>query len=190
MTKHIALLILSLPFLACSPQPDYEQRVGDFAALKNEGDLEALLEQFSDAPVLSFGPLGSIAGLPAVRGILEYDLALNTHLEFGDCNTDGREVSCPVVESNDWLRTAGIESITYDENRFVFDSDGRIESVSAALSAESAQVMGAAMGEFHQWAIANRPTAYAELFSDDGAFLYSRDSAEKVLVILRAWQDN
>ena len=114
---------------------------------------------------------------------------MNTHLEFSNCLEDGPEVTCEVVETNDWLRTAGIESIRYDENRFAFAPDGRIASISASLSADSAQRLGAAVGEFHEWAVTNQPEAYAELFTDDGAFAYSRDSAEKVLVLLRAWRD-
>ena len=189
MNKNQASILLSVLLLACSPQPDYLQSVLDFQAYKNEGDLESALGQFAEEPTLDFGPLGSIEGLPALRGILEYDLALNTHLEFENCNVDGLEVTCSVVETNDWLKTAGIEFITYDENRFVLGADGRIESISATLSAESEQAMGAAIGEFHQWATANRPSAYAELFSEDGAFVYSRGNAEKVLVLLRAWRD-
>lgn len=189
MTKHCISILLVGLLLACSPKPDYVNSVLEFQAHKNAGDLESALGQFAEQATLDFGPLGSMQGLPAIRGILEYDLALNAHLEFTDCSSADREVRCRVVESNDWLRTAGIESITYDENRFMFEEDGRIASISATLSAESGQAMGAAIAEFHQWATTNRPTDYAVLFSDDGKFIYSRDNAEKVLVLLRAWQD-
>ena len=41
-----------------------------------------------------------------------YADALSTTLEFDGCSIDCR---MPVSESNDWLRIAGIDSITYDE---------------------------------------------------------------------------
>jgi len=189
MTKSLAQIFLSGLLVACSPQPDLIQTALQFQLHKNEGDFESAVKLFSDEPTLSFGPLGTIKGLPAVRGILEYDLALNTHIGLQDCHANGLEVSCRVVESNDWLRAAGIEFITYDENKFVFGADGRIETISATLSAESEQAMGAAISKFHQWATTNRPTAYAELFSEDGAFVYNRDNAVKVLVLLRNWQN-
>ncbi len=188
MTRYLALLVLSGLLTACSPQPDYVESVRQFQLHKNDGDLESALALFGGEPTLEFGMLGTIEGLPAIRGILEYDLALNTHLEFQSCSADGLAVSCRVVETNDWLKTAGIEFITYDENRFVFGPDGRIETVSATLTAESQQAIAAAVGEFHQWATSNRPTDYAELFSADGAFIYGRENAEKVLVLLRAWR--
>ena len=189
MAKKQASLLLSTLLIGCSSQPDPVQSVLEFQAHKNDGDLESTLQQFSDNPTLNFGPLGSIEGIAATRGILEYDLALNTHLEFRQCIADGPEVTCEVVESNDWLRTAGIESITYDENRFAFGPDGRIASISASLSPDSGQAMATAVSEFHEWATTNRPADYAELFSDDGAFVYSRGNAEKVLVLLREWQN-
>ncbi len=184
-----ASIIISTLLIGCASQPDHVQSVLEFQAHKNDGNLESALGQLSDNPTLNFGPLGSIEGIAATRGILEYDLALNTHLEFSNCLADGPEVTCEVIESNDWLRTAGIEFITYDENRFAFGPDGRIASISASLSADSGQAMATAVSEFHEWATTNRPADYAELFSADGAFVYSRDNAEKVLVLLRAWRD-
>lgn len=188
MKRHLVTAVLCSFLFACSPPPDYLGTVLEFQNHKNDGDLESVMSLFADEPSLDFGPLGTIEGVAAVRGILEYDLALNTHLQFQDCEANGPEVSCRVVESNDWLKTAGIESITYDQNRFVFAADGRIGSVSARLSAESEQSIGKAVEEFHQWATTNRPAEYAPLFSEDGAFVYSGENAEKVLALLRNWR--
>ncbi len=175
---------------ACSTPPDHLGTVMDFEQRKNDGDLDAVMELFADDPMLNFGPLGTISGLTDVRNILEYDLALNAHLELQACDAAGQEVSCRVVESNDWLRTVDIESIEYDENRFVFSEDGRIKAVHASLAAASAQSIGAAMAEFHQWATTTQPEAYSELFSEQGAFVYSGENAEKVLSLLRASRSN
>ena len=97
-------------------------------------------------------------------------------------------MACRTTEVNDWLTTAGIDSITYVETRFEFDAHGRIKSVSATLSEESMQRMGAAMATFDAWARANQPDSYAELFSTEGAFIYSFENGEKVLALLREWQ--
>jgi len=189
MKKHLALAILSCVLVACSPPPDYLGTVLEFQKHKNDGDLESALKLFTDEPSLHFGPLGTINGLADVRGILEYDLALNTHLQLQDCKVDELEVSCRVVESNDWLKTVDIESITWDENRFAFTADGRIESVSSTLSDESGQSLGAAMAEFHEWGTTHRPVEYGDLFSEEGAFVYNQENAEKVLALLRIWRN-
>ncbi len=189
MKRQPLLALLSCVLCACSAPPDYLESVLEFQLHKNDGDLESALELFAEDPSLHFGSLGTISGLTDVRRILEYDLALNTHLKFQDCVVDGLEVSCRVIESNDWLKTVDIDSITYDENKFAFTTDGRIDSVSAVLSAESAQLLGAAMAEFHEWATKQKPEEYGDLFSDEGNFVYSQDNAEKVLALLRIWQN-
>lgn len=188
MKKPGVLAVLSCALAACSPAEDHLGVVLEFQKHKNDGDLESVLELFADDPNLHFGPLGTITGLSDVRGVLEYDLALNTQLQFQDCEASGPEVSCRVIESNDWLETVDIESITYDENSFMFDTDGRIESISLTMSAESGQLLGAAMAEFHEWATAHRPAEYGDLFSEDGAFVYSQENAENVLALLRIWR--
>lgn len=188
MKRHVSRVVLSSLLAACSPAPKYLDAVLEFQNHKNDGDIEFVMDLFADEPSLDFGPLGTIKGRAAVRDILEYDLTLNTHLRLQDCAAKGHEVSCRAAESNDWLKTAGIESIAYDENRFVFTVDGRIGSISATLSPESEQAIGKAVGEFDQWATTNQPTEYAGLFSDDGAFVYNRENANRVLVLLRKWR--
>lgn len=190
MKRLFELAIVSFVLAACSATDDHLDSVLEFQKRKNAADLESVLELFAADPSLHFGPLGTITGLAEVRDILEYDLALNTHLQFEDCQASELEVSCRVIESNDWLKTVDIESITYDENRFVFTADGRIESIGATLSAESGQLLGTAMTEFHEWATINKPAEYGDLFSADGKFVYSRENAEAVMALLRNWRES
>lgn len=173
---------------ACSAAPDHVATVREFESLKNTGQEDATLELFAENASLHFGPLGSLTGIEQIREIHGYDIALRTQLRFDDCHQTGEAVSCRVIETNDWLSTAGIASITYDETHFEFDDDGRIASVSATLSAGSLQRMGAAMAAFESWARANAADEYAELFSDEGAFVYSYVNGEKVLSLLQQWR--
>ena len=188
MKKQLAPIVLSFFTAACSQAPNYSQTVLEFQKLKNEGSVELALSLFADKPSLYFEPLGTIAGLNEVRDILEYDRAPDTQLRFEECEANAQEVSCRVIESNDWLRLVDIESITYDENRFAFTSDGRIKSIASTLSVESEQLLGAAMSQFDAWARVSQPSEYAELFSDEGAFVYNHKNAEKVLALLRQWR--
>jgi hypothetical protein len=188
MSRDFSLAFFFFSLVACSPAPDYSQAVQEFQGHKNAGNVELALNMFADEPNLQFGPLGTISGLNEIRGILEYDLALNTQLRLERCEAAAFEVTCRVTETNDWLRLVDIESITYAENKFIFATDGRIESISATLSAESGQLLGAAMAQFDAWAKINCPIEYADLFSEDGAFVYSRENGEKVLALLRQWR--
>lgn len=181
-TAFVALLV------ACSEQPDNLQTIADFERLKNSGDLAATLALFADDARLDFGPMGSIEGRAAIANILGYDVALEAQLRHEDCEALASDVTCRVVETNDWLGTVGIESITYDESRYSFNNDGRIQSVTTTLSVRSAQALGAALNDFHSWAIDNETERYANLFSLDGRFIYSYENGEEVLELLKNWQ--
>lgn len=183
------LVLLSILFLvvSCSAKPDLVQRVMEYQDHKNQQDLDFVLGMFTEDASLSFGPMGSLAGIEQVRAIHEYDVALDTKLQFEDCNAVDHDVSCRTTETNDWLSLAYIESITYEESRFAFTPDGRIQSVAATLSPESGAVLRAAIARFDTWARANQPDEYAALFSQDGSFAYSFENGERVLDLLRQW---
>lgn len=182
------MLSVVLLFASCSAKPDYLQRVMEYQNHKNQKDLEFVLGMFTQDASLNFGPLGSLTGIEQVRAIHEYDVALNTKLQFDDCRVAGHEVSCRTTETNDWLKLADIESIAYEESRFAFTPDGRIKSVSATLSPQSGEVLNTAIVQFDAWARSNRPDEYSSLFSKDGSFSYGYENGKQVLDLLRQWQ--
>ncbi len=188
MYRQLALLVFWFVVVACSQAPDHLQTVSEFQRHKNDGNVELALNMFAENPSLHFGPLGSMTGLDEIRDIHEYDLALNTQLRFEQCEAAGLEVTCRVIETNGWLKSVDIETITFDESKFTFASDGRIKSIASTLSADSGQLLGEAMVQFDAWAKINQPVEYAELFSQEGAFVYNYENGEKVLALLRQWR--
>ncbi len=188
MKMYIVLTALSFLVSSSSLAQNNSQTVLEFQRLKNEGNVELVLSLFAEKPILQLVGLGTITGLKEVRDILEYDISLNTQLQFEECVSTELEVTCRAIETNDWLKEADIEAITYDENRFVFTSDGRIKSGILKLSAESMQLLVDAMTQFDVWARKNNLSDYMVLFSDEGTFVYNSENAQKVLVLLRQWQ--
>ncbi len=186
--RQPVVLGMVLLLAACTAPIDNTQLIKQYQDRKNAGDLEATLAMFTPDAELHFGPLGSLQGHDAVRAIHEYDVALETIVLFDNCTASGNQVSCTVVETNEWLRLAGIAELSYDESVFSISDDGRIESVSAVLSPESGQAMGAALTTFDGWARMNRAEDYAALFSEGGDFVYSYDNGLRVLELLREWR--
>jgi len=188
----LSILLLSpiLLLASCSTQPDNLALISDYQNQKNGHDLESTLSMFAEDARLNFGPLGSLVGADQIRAIHEYDLALDTKIVFEDCQAKDQEVSCLAIETNKWLDLVDIEFITYDESRFMFDANGRIESISATLSPASSKVLGEAMATFDVWARSNRADEYSALFLPDGNFSYSFENGENVLALLRRWRAN
>ena len=188
VSRDHAIVFGALLLTACTAPVDNLQRVGEYQDRKNAGDLDAVMEMFTHDAELHFGALGTLQGSDQIRAIHEYDVALATVLSFESCAESGSDVSCTTIESNEWLRLAGIENVTYAESRFSFNGDGRIQTVSATLTPESAAALGQALANFDGWARANRAGEYSALFTDTGKFVYSGDNGKKVLGLLRDWQ--
>jgi len=180
--------MVSMLLASCAGDAGGLSLIREYETQKNNGNLEAVLQMFAEDAVLYFGPMGSLSGVDQIRGIHEYDIAIDARLKFTGCTVDENKVACRTVETNEWLRLAGIESLVYDESLFEFSPDGRIQSVAGTLSPESSQSLGIALAQFDEWARANEPGEYAALFSAKGAFVYSSTNGEKVLALLRQWR--
>lgn len=190
MPVRSALLLLFVIVFGCAPKPSALETVSKFQRLKNAGDLDGAMGLFAQDAKLNLGPLGEVDGREAIRRLLDYDVSLHAQLEFENCAQEEITVTCRVIEKNDWLRIAGIESITYTENRFILSPEGMIEEVEATLAPESAQRLGQAMAEVDRWARANEPEAYGSLFDADGAFVYSGENGKQILELLAQWRES
>ncbi len=186
-TKGI-ILFSAFILAACDSPGDLLQRVADYEDACNRHDVDAVLSLYAKDARLEFGPLGAIEGKDRIRGIHEYDRAIDTELRFENCTVEYRTVTCRVVENNQWLVTAGLEPLVYSASIFAFDRQGRIETTVAQMSPDSAQVLGQVMARFNAWARSNAAWEYSELFRPDGSFEYSYDSGGKILDLLRQWR--
>ena len=182
------ILFSALILSACDSPGDLLQRVSDYEDACNRHDLDVVLSLYAEDAHLEFGPLGTIEGNDRIRGIHEYDRAIDTELQFENCTVAHRTVTCRAVENNQWLVTAGLEPLIYSASIFEFNYRGQIETTVAQMSPESAQVLGGVMARFNAWARKNAAWEYSELFRPDGSFEYSHDSGGKMLELLRQWR--
>lgn len=184
----IALLGITLTNSPTILAGDGLELVERYQSLSNQHRVDELLMLYADDAELDFGPMGVIRGKEQIRGIHEYDRAIDTVLSMHHCQSDANGIACQTVEKNNWLRTAGIAEINYDKTVISLNKAGLIERVSAQPSPESGAVLGRAMQEFGAWAQAHEPSAYAELFRDDGSFIFGYESGQRVLNLLQQWK--
>ncbi len=187
--RLVLTAIIVLLAASCTSRVDRLEIIADFERYKNAHDTEQTLALFATDAVLDFGPMGTIQGLEAIDRIHGYDAALATTLVFDDCTVEDSDVACRVTESNDWLQIAGIDSIVYDQVRFTIDHSGAIRRVSAMPSGDSLAALGAAMTAFGAWAQQHEAERFGALFDTQGNFDYNFDNGQKVLQLLREWQN-
>ena len=126
-TKGI-ILFSAFILAACDSPGDLLQRVADYEDACNRHDVDAVLSLYAKDARLEFGPLGAIEGKDRIRGIHEYDRAIDTELQFENCTVEYRTVTCRAVENNQWLVAAGLEPLMYSTSIFTFNRQGQIET--------------------------------------------------------------
>ena len=180
-----ALILAALAFSSC--EPTLERRVFEYERQVNAGNVDRVLALFSDdATVQAQGTL-SLTGKEALRGMVEWDSVVHTHLTFYDMATEGDTVLANVVESNDWLAALGIQEILHPTTRVVF-RNGLIARMESETDSSDSQAIRGSLNALLEWALAERPHVVRSLVSDAG-FHYNAESAVRWLGLLREWRD-
>ncbi len=184
------VIVLALAFFAAgaaTAQQDLLSLVQAYQEAKNRQDVEALAAMFAEDAEFELVGMGTMVGREQIRALDEYDVGINTRLEFSNCVQEGNRVTCDVVETNDWLDAAGLSENRYTSSVFTFE-EGLITRISAALSPESAQATGQVLQVFAPWIAQNHPEAMPKLFTPENQFIYSRENGVLVVSLLREWR--
>ncbi len=183
----VLFALVALTTGAARAQEDLVSLVQAYQEAKNRQDVDAVQAMFAEDAVFELVGMGTMVGREQIRALDEYDVGINTRLEFSECVQEGNTVTCEVIETNDWLDAAGLTENIYPSSVFTFE-DGLIVQITATVSPESAQAMGQTLQAFVPWIAQNHPEAMPVLFTPDNQFVYSQDNGVLVVSLLREWR--
>jgi hypothetical protein len=166
---------------------DLVSLVQAYQAAKNNQDVDAVAAMLAEDAEFEMVGSGTLVGREQIRALDEYDVGINTQLEFSSCTQAGTTVTCDVVETNDWLDAAGLSENRYVGSAFTFEQ-GLITRIAASLSPESGQAMGQIFQAFVPWLAQNHTEAMPTLFTPANQFIYSREKGVLVVSLLREWR--
>jgi len=132
--------------------------------------------------------LSNFSGKKQVKNIFEYDVCVNTQLQFINCKSEGNIVRCQILERNNRLDAIGISELKYSSCIFVF-KDRLIQSFTAEIPAESVQYNSDIWQKFLPWLSENYPDEYSKMFTSEGRFIYNRENGAGVVPLLRKWRE-
>lgn len=181
------LLFAGAIIVACAIQPSPEKTVRDYEKASNAHDIDAVMRLVSDEIKFVIEPIIYISGEIEMRGIAEYDSALNSTLAISNLLIKGDTVYCAMTEDNQWHREAGIGPAYYPEAMFII-SGGRIAYMKAEFADSSIQKIENITNAFFPWLKASYPSNAAELLPH-GKFVYNRANAVTFLEMLREWRE-
>lgn len=150
MATMVVMLValLALPLAAHGQEPDPVQMLQDMEAKLQAKDFDGALEYVSDEIVLYLVPpppdgKGVYTGKEELRARWEEAYALNTHTEYGDCETSGDTTTCAAFYEGDDTRALGIGPIEWILELVV--EDGLFTSFTWTITEESLAILVAAM---------------------------------------------
>lgn len=161
--------------------------VESFQEVVNRHDVDEILKRFAEDGEFEIVGQSKLIGKQEIRNIFDYDVGVNTKLEFINCRSEGDKVHCQILEQNDRLDAIGIRELKYDSCVFVF-TDGLIQSFTAVIQSESMHHIMQTWQKFLPWIRKNYPDEYSRMFTSEGRFIYNRENGRDVVPLLREWR--
>jgi hypothetical protein len=109
--------------------------------------------------------------------IFEYDAGVDANIQFINCASRADTVTCRLVETNDRIRLAGLDSLAYPACTLTFDN-GLVCAWRAAPDAEPARAIMQFWGAVGEWIKEYHPAEHARMFTREGRFIRSRENGE------------
>lgn len=141
----------------------------------------------TDDVVFELVGVARLVGRQEVRSVSEYDAGVHGEIRFTNCTATGDEVTCQLVERNDRLREAGLDTMLYPSCVLSF-TDQRIRAWRAVPDPEAARTFERFWVEVRRWIADNCPAEYARIFSSDGRFIRNRHNGERVVQLAKEYR--
>jgi len=186
--KEVPFLLLSLfslsALLSCTPQP--EEILQSYVEAYNSHDVEKVMSLYTDDVIFENVGVWKKQGKQEIRKITEWDATTHIHMQVSDIEVFGDTVTFYLIETNDWLKMAGIGELHYKGS--IVGHKGLIQKVRAEITEKSLETFQKAWQSIMGWAYEERSSELAELMPN-GEFLYGGEVAKKWLVLLQEWRE-
>ena len=167
---------------------DLIDRVKTFQDRVNQHDVEMIMTMFTEDATFEIVGLSKFSRKQNVKNVFEYDVGVNTNLEFINIESEGNTVHCQILERNDRLEAIGIDELKYSSCVFNFKIN-LIQNFKAEIPPESVQYNTEVWKKFIPWLVEKYPDGYSRMFMDDGQFIYNRENGKDVVQLLRKWRE-
>ena len=183
--RHIVFYLSFLLLLTTSCNQKPEEWIKTYEKARNRGKVKKVLSYCAEDMVFEIVGQWAIEGKGEFKKLVETDVALHSHLVFTDVKVDTDKVTCKVMEQNDMLKLAGIDTLTYESREFIFEK-GLLKAVKSRYTEESTKAMREFQISFGRWTRKNRSEELDELRKES---VITKDNVGKWLELMRAWRE-
>ena len=153
----------------------------------NQHNVDKIMSMFTEDATFEIVGLSKFAGKQNVKNIFEYDVGVNTKVQYINCKSEGDTVHCQVLERNDRLEAIGIDELKFSSCIFTF-KDNLIQSFKAEIPPDFVEHNRKILKKFIPLLTENHPNEYARMFSPKGRFIYNYENGRDVVPLLRKWR--
>ena len=153
----------------------------------NSNQIKSIVALYADDATIDYTGLVVVKGKVDIQAFMEWTSAMNTHLSLNSFRQIGDTLVCMGIETNDWLKTAGINELSYSSLKFTF-SNGLITFAQAELSPESYRALIEANNTVMEWASKERSQQVADMMPQ-GKFVHNAATAKTMLALVREWRE-
>ncbi len=151
-------------------------------------NIEKIMAMFTEDATFEIVGFSKFVGKQQVKNIFEYDIGVNTNLEFINCKSKGNTVHCQILERNDRLDAIGISELKYSSCILTF-KDGLIQSFAAEIPPEFVEYNSKILKKFVPWLTKNHPDDYSRMFMPDGRFIFNLENGRDLVSMIRKWSE-
>jgi ketosteroid isomerase-like protein len=187
LSYPVVILIILFGMNSCLSAPDAAKLAERYPEVYNTHQVEEIVSLYSGEAVFEVTGQFSLTGTEQIRNITKYDSVLNIHMSISNVEASGDTVFCDLTETNDWLKTAGIDEAHY-EVMFVFEK-GLIKHLQAKSKPDTEHAFAQVLSPLMTWAIEQDLPVLKELMPE-GKFVYNAENARKTLNLLRLWNES
>jgi hypothetical protein len=145
----------------------------------NQHDVEKIMTIFTEDATFEIVGLSKFSGKQQLKIIFEYDVGVNTNLQFINCESKGNTVHCQILERNDRLDAIGIVELEYSSCILTF-KENLIQSFAAEIPPDFVEHNSKILKRFIPWLTENHPDDYSRMFSSAASELFLPGTFDKV----------
>lgn len=154
----------------------------------NQHDVENIMYMFTEDATFEIVGLSKFKGKQNVKNVFEYDVGVNTNLDFINFKSEGDTVHCQILERNDRLDAIGIDELEFITCNITF-KDGLIQSFSAEVPPDFVEYNIKILKQFIPWLKENYQIEYSMMFNSEEKFIYNYENGKNVVPLLKKWSE-
>lgn len=149
----------------------------------NTGDVDAIMRLFDLDAEVAIPALDVCTGADRIRELFDFCAGIGVHWDVRSVTHTDDGAACRVHQFDGWADLMGLSPLVYESFLVSLGEEDRITRIVGTWSTGTLEALGAGLEAFTPWALEHHP----HLYTDTGAFRFTREAGEGFIAAAREW---